>query len=117
MPVVAGASGGVGDIVATGVTGLLVPPGDAAAFAAALRQLLARSRRAARWARRRARKVLREHDLPAAAARLGVGAGAVSAGSGGMNGSVLFHVQYLLGIGHLQRSLRIAEALAAAASR
>ena len=28
-----------------------------------------------------------------------------------MTGSVLFHVQYLLGIGHLQRSLRIAEAL------
>lgn len=31
-----------------------------------------------------------------------------------MTGSVLFHVQYLLGIGHLQRSLRIAEALVAA---
>jgi predicted glycosyltransferase len=29
-----------------------------------------------------------------------------------MTASVLFHVQYLLGIGHLQRSLRIAEALA-----
>ena len=29
-----------------------------------------------------------------------------------MTGSVLFHVQYLLGIGHLQRSLRIAGALA-----
>ena len=31
-----------------------------------------------------------------------------------MTGSVLFHVQHLLGIGHLQRSLRIAEALAGA---
>jgi predicted glycosyltransferase len=30
-----------------------------------------------------------------------------------MTGGVLFHVQHLLGIGHLQRSLRIAEALAA----
>src|SRR5580704_19281567 len=30
-----------------------------------------------------------------------------------MSGRVLFHVQHLLGIGHLQRSLRIAEALAA----
>ena len=30
-----------------------------------------------------------------------------------MTGRVLFHVQHLLGIGHLQRSLRIAEALAA----
>ena len=29
-----------------------------------------------------------------------------------MSRSVLFHVQYLLGIGHLQRSLRIANALA-----
>ena len=29
-----------------------------------------------------------------------------------MTGSVLFHVQWLLGIGHLQRTLRIAEALA-----
>lgn len=29
-----------------------------------------------------------------------------------MSGSVLFHVQYLLGIGHLQRALRIADALA-----
>ena len=29
-----------------------------------------------------------------------------------MSRSVLFHVQYLLGIGHLQRSLRIAGALA-----
>jgi predicted glycosyltransferase len=29
-----------------------------------------------------------------------------------VTGSVLFHVQHLLGIGHLQRSLRIAEALA-----
>ena len=28
-----------------------------------------------------------------------------------MTGGVLFHVQHLLGIGHLQRSLRIAEAL------
>jgi predicted glycosyltransferase len=28
-----------------------------------------------------------------------------------MAGRVLFHVQHLLGIGHLQRSLRIAEAL------
>ena len=29
-----------------------------------------------------------------------------------MSRSILFHVQYLLGIGHLQRSLRIANALA-----
>ena len=40
LPVVAGASGGVPAIVAAGETGLLVPPGDAAAFAAALRRLI-----------------------------------------------------------------------------
>src|SRR5258706_15015295 len=34
------------------------------------------------------------------------------AAGGDVSRSVLFHVQYLLGIGHLQRSLRIANALA-----
>src|SRR5205823_7391641 len=32
-------------------------------------------------------------------------------GAGGVTASVLFYVQHLLGVGHLQRSLRIAEAL------
>ena len=40
-PVLAGAAGGVSDIVQDGVTGVLTPEGDAAAFAAALRALLA----------------------------------------------------------------------------
>jgi hypothetical protein len=40
LPVVAGASGGVAGIVASGETGLLVPPGDAAEFAAAVRRLI-----------------------------------------------------------------------------
>ena len=40
LPVVAGASGGVGDIVVPGTTGLLAPPGDADAFAAAVRRLI-----------------------------------------------------------------------------
>lgn len=71
LPVVAGNSGGVSDVVADGATGLLTPPGDSAAFAAAVRQLLAQpERRAALGAAARA-KVEREHDLPAAAARLG----------------------------------------------
>jgi glycosyltransferase involved in cell wall biosynthesis len=39
-PVVAAASGGIVDMVRDGVTGLLVPPGDAAALAAALESLL-----------------------------------------------------------------------------
>ena len=70
LPVVAGASGGVGGIVAAGETGLLAPPGDAGAFAAAIRRLIcddtarAAMGAAARW------KVEREHDLPAAVARL-----------------------------------------------
>src|SRR6185312_14861522 len=34
---VAGASGGVGDTVADGITGLLTPPGDTAAFVVAVR--------------------------------------------------------------------------------
>lgn len=63
LPVIAGASGGVGDIVAAGVTGLLPPPGDAVSFAAAARQLVGDgdARRAMGIAARR--KVLEEHDL------------------------------------------------------
>lgn len=40
LPAVAGRSGGVPDIVADGDTGLLTPPGDAGAFADAVRALL-----------------------------------------------------------------------------
>ncbi|HEV8679094.1 MAG TPA: glycosyltransferase family 4 protein [Stellaceae bacterium] len=70
LPVVAGASGGIAGIVAAGNTGLLVPPGDVAAFAEAVRQLIGDGRaREAMGAMARA-KILREHDLPAAAARL-----------------------------------------------
>jgi glycosyltransferase involved in cell wall biosynthesis len=71
LPVVAGASGGVPAIVAAGETGLLVPPGDAAAFAAALRRLIVSNDLRARMAASARAKVEREHDLPAAAARLG----------------------------------------------
>jgi glycosyltransferase involved in cell wall biosynthesis len=41
LPVVASAVGGVGELVADGETGLLAPPGDAAAMAAQLERLLA----------------------------------------------------------------------------
>jgi glycosyltransferase involved in cell wall biosynthesis len=41
LPVVAGASGGVPDIVADGETGILVPPGDAGGFANSVASLLA----------------------------------------------------------------------------
>jgi glycosyltransferase involved in cell wall biosynthesis len=70
LPVVAGDSGGVAGIVATDRTGLLVPPGDVAAFATAIRQLLVDAPTRRRMAAAARRKVLREHDLPVAAARL-----------------------------------------------
>ena len=78
VPVVAGASGGVGDIVAAGATGLLVPPGDAAAFAEAVRALLDDPARRQAMGAAALAKARREHDLDAAAARLG----AVIAGLG-----------------------------------
>jgi glycosyltransferase involved in cell wall biosynthesis len=66
VAVVAGASGGVAGIVVAGETGALVPPGDVAAFAAAVRRLvLDRETRAMMGVAARA-KVEREHDLPAA---------------------------------------------------
>ena len=70
LPVVAGASGGVGDTVVPGVTGLLVPPGDADAFAAAVRRLILDPAARAVMGLAAAQKVRREHDLPVAAARL-----------------------------------------------
>lgn len=78
LPVVAGASGGVHQIVADGETGLLVPPGDAAAFAAAVRHLIVdRDARAAMGAAARS-KVARDHHLTAAAARLAAAIGLIT---------------------------------------
>jgi glycosyltransferase involved in cell wall biosynthesis len=70
LAVVAGDSGGVADIVADGVTGLLAPPGDAGAFAQAVRSLIVDPARCAQLGAAAGEKVRREHDLPAAAARL-----------------------------------------------
>jgi glycosyltransferase involved in cell wall biosynthesis len=70
LPVVAGASGGVSGIVADRETGLLVPPGNPIAFAVALRRLILEPRRCAAMGAAARERVLREHDLPAAAARL-----------------------------------------------
>ena len=68
LPVVAGASGGVGDIVGPELTGLLAPAGDAEA---SRRDAPADRRPAARRLGLAAQqKVRREHDLPVAAARL-----------------------------------------------
>ena len=75
LPVVAGAGGGVAGVVADGLTGRLVDPGDPGAFAAAIRRLIADpAARAAMGAAARA-KVEREHDLPVAAARLAAAIG------------------------------------------
>jgi glycosyltransferase involved in cell wall biosynthesis len=70
LPAIAGASGGVGDIVMTDVTGVLVPPGDAAAFAAAARRLILGSSARDAMGLAAQQKVRREHDLPVAAAQL-----------------------------------------------
>jgi glycosyltransferase involved in cell wall biosynthesis len=70
LAVVAGRSGGVGDIVGDGVTGLLATPGEADAFAAAVRALIIDPARRAAFGVAARDRVRREHDLPAAAARL-----------------------------------------------
>lgn len=70
LPAVAGRAGGVAGILADGETGLLVPAGDPAAFAAALRDLLGDPvRRQAMAAAARA-KTRAEHGIEAAAALL-----------------------------------------------
>jgi glycosyltransferase involved in cell wall biosynthesis len=71
LPVVAGRTGGVPDIVEDGATGLLVPIGDAAAFAASVAALLddpARRRAMGEAARR---CVAERHSVEGAAAALG----------------------------------------------
>jgi glycosyltransferase involved in cell wall biosynthesis len=70
LPVVAGAAGGVAATVICGTTGLLVPPGDADAFAAAVRRLLRDPAMHARFGNAARRHVRCAHDLPAAARRL-----------------------------------------------
>ncbi|HEX6977915.1 MAG TPA: glycosyltransferase family 4 protein [Alphaproteobacteria bacterium] len=70
LPVVAGASGGVGTIVAHGETGLLVPVGDADAFADAVGALLADRDRRHGFGRAALAKVAAAHDIDAAGAIL-----------------------------------------------
>lgn len=70
LPVVAGAEGGVPEIVVNGRTGLLIPPRDPAAFAAALGELLADPARRRAMGRAGAAHALARHDTAAAAARL-----------------------------------------------
>ncbi len=70
LAVVAGRSLGVPDVVADGVTGLLTAPGDAAAFADALRALICDPRRRREMAAAAARRAADELGLDRAADRL-----------------------------------------------
>ena len=67
LPVIAGRSGGVADIVRDGETGLLTEPGDIAALAGAARTLLLDARLRRRMSDAALRKTQAEHDLDAAA--------------------------------------------------
>ncbi len=70
LPVVAGNTRGVPDVVDDGITGLLAPPGDVAAFADAVRTLLSRPDLRERLGTAAQRRIMSGHDLPAAAACL-----------------------------------------------
>jgi glycosyltransferase involved in cell wall biosynthesis len=70
LPVVAGNSGGVADIVVPGITGVLVPAGDPVAFAAALGALLRDPVLRRRMGKAARDNVWRDHDLAPAASRL-----------------------------------------------
>ncbi|HEV2552050.1 MAG TPA: glycosyltransferase family 4 protein [Stellaceae bacterium] len=70
LAAVVGAAGGIPDIVADGVTGRLVPPGDADTIAAALASLLDDPALSRRWGEAAAERMARLHDLAPAAERL-----------------------------------------------
>ena len=70
VPVVAGRAGGVADIVADGISGVLTPERDGAAFAAAVGSMLDDAPRREQFGRAALERVAAEHDLAAAARRL-----------------------------------------------
>jgi glycosyltransferase involved in cell wall biosynthesis len=70
LPVVAGRTGGVPDIVRDGVTGLLTPIGDEAAFAEALASLLTDGARRAAMGKDAARIAATEHSFETASQTL-----------------------------------------------
>jgi glycosyltransferase involved in cell wall biosynthesis len=70
LPVVAAAVGGIGEAIRDGVSGSIVPPGDAAALADALARLLADPALRARLARNALRHARRHFDRRANARRL-----------------------------------------------
>ena len=63
LAIVAGAARGVPDIVADGETGVLVPPGDVDAFAAALDGLLGSAEKRAAMGRAAAQHAAENHDI------------------------------------------------------
>ena len=70
LPVVAGAVGGVPSILVDGVTGMLAPPDDPAAFAAAARALIEAPAQRAGMAAAARENVRRHHNIAGAAAIL-----------------------------------------------
>jgi glycosyltransferase involved in cell wall biosynthesis len=70
LPVVAGRTGGVPDVVRDGITGLLTPVGDASAFATAVAALLTDPARRHTLGSAAARIAATEHDIAAAARTL-----------------------------------------------
>ena len=78
LAVVAGASGGVGEIIESEVTGLLVAPGDAGAFAAAVRGVILNCDRRGALAQAARQRILLEHNLPTATRRLATAIDTVS---------------------------------------
>ena len=75
LPVVAGAAPGVAEMVADG--GVIVPPGDVAAFTAAVAGLLGEPERRRRLGAAAARRVAAHHDLAAGARALSAALAAV----------------------------------------
>lgn len=70
LPIVAGKQRGVPDIVSPGVTGLLPPPNDTDAFAAAVRRLLDDDELRRTLSRAAASRVRERFDIPTAAAEI-----------------------------------------------
>lgn len=70
LPVVASSVGGVGELVEHGVSGLLLPPGNAVALAAALTDLLDNPAQGKKMGRAGAAKVVAEFDSQNEAAKL-----------------------------------------------
>ena len=83
LPVLAGASGGIPAMVREGETGVLVPPGDAPAFAEAVRALLAAPERRRALGDAARAHVAAHHGLERAAARLDEILGSVAGGAVG----------------------------------